>query len=61
MDKSKKDFSFNKRAVKYDDGFEGKFSQRFYNILLQHIELESGIAASHRKGLAQLIILKKIK
>lgn len=40
----KKDFSFNKRAAKYDDGFEGKFSQRFYNMLLEHIELKSEIS-----------------
>lgn len=44
MNKKNKNFSFEKRAISYDDGFEGKFSQKYYNILLEHIELENGMA-----------------
>ncbi len=39
-----KDFKFDKRAASYDDGFEGKLSKRFYNLLLNRIELEQGAA-----------------
>lgn len=35
----KKDFKFDERASSYDDGFEGKFSKRFYNLLLNEVEL----------------------
>lgn len=36
-----KDFSFSERAEKYDDGFEGKFSQKFYQALLSQIKIKS--------------------
>ncbi|MBZ9571020.1 class I SAM-dependent methyltransferase [Methanobrevibacter sp. TMH8] len=38
----KKDFKFNNRASSYDKGFEGKFSKKFYNLLLNQIELKDG-------------------
>ena len=37
MSSNHKDFKFDKRAAAYDEGFEGKFSQRFYNVLLNNI------------------------
>ena len=40
--KKLKDFSFSKRAVAYDDGFEGRASRRFYNLLLREVELHPG-------------------
>jgi len=40
MDSSKKDFKFDKRAASYDDGCEGKISQRFYNALLAQVKLQ---------------------
>lgn len=36
----KKDFKFDERASSYDEGFEGKLSRRFYNLLLNEIELK---------------------
>jgi ubiquinone/menaquinone biosynthesis C-methylase UbiE len=38
MGKKQKIFSFGKRAEKYDYGFEGRFSQKFYSALLSKIE-----------------------
>ena len=38
MENNKKAFSFGKRAKKYDSGFEGRFSQKFYNALLFKIK-----------------------
>jgi ubiquinone/menaquinone biosynthesis C-methylase UbiE len=43
-DKKEKEFSFSSRASKYDDGLEGKASQKFYNLLLREIKLRPGIA-----------------
>jgi len=40
MDKSEKDFKFDKRASSYDDGFEGRFSKKFYRVLLSRLELK---------------------
>ena len=37
-----KDFSFEKRASAYDGGFEGRASQKFYDLLLREIELSPG-------------------
>ena len=37
-----KDFSFSTRASSYDEGFEGRFSQRFYKLLLRTVELADG-------------------
>lgn len=36
----KKDYRFDSRASKYDTGFEGRFSQRFYTALLSQVKLE---------------------
>lgn len=38
----KKDISFGKRAVKYDTGFEGKLSQRFYIDLISSVSVVDG-------------------
>jgi ubiquinone/menaquinone biosynthesis C-methylase UbiE len=35
-----KDFKFDKRAVSYDEGLEGKLSKRFYNLLLNRLDLK---------------------
>lgn len=35
----KKDFDFSKRAKEYDNGFEGKISQKFYNAICCFIKL----------------------
>lgn len=40
MNGKKKDFSFEKRAPKYDNGFEGKFLAKFYKLLLKAVKLE---------------------
>jgi len=37
-----KDFSFRKRAASYDEGFEGRMSRKFYNLVLQSVELHDG-------------------
>jgi len=37
-----RDFSFARRAPKYDEGFEGKASRRFYRLLLKEVALEPG-------------------
>ena len=39
MSENQKDFKFDKRAASYDVGFEGKFSQRFYSVLLTSLDL----------------------
>jgi ubiquinone/menaquinone biosynthesis C-methylase UbiE len=41
--KEEKDFKFDKRATSYDDGFEGKLSRRFYNLLIQNVEFIEGM------------------
>lgn len=38
----KKDISFDNRADKYDSGFEGKLSKRFYSDLIDSIEINDG-------------------
>lgn len=38
----KKDFKFDKRADKYDEGFEGKASKRFYSLVTTHVDLREG-------------------
>ena len=37
-----KDFSFKKRAASYDEGIEGRMSQKFYNLVLQSVDLYEG-------------------
>jgi len=44
MNKKNKDVRFDKRAAKYDDGFAGKASRRFYDLLLKQTELFTGAA-----------------
>jgi ubiquinone/menaquinone biosynthesis C-methylase UbiE len=44
MRKEKKDFRFDKLALKYDYGFAGKSSRRFYNLLIKQVRLFSGAA-----------------
>lgn len=38
----KKDFKFDKRAEKYDEGFEGKASEKFYLLVTTHAKLRNG-------------------
>ena len=38
------DFDFAKRASAYDEGFEGKASRRFYDLLLREVALSPGMA-----------------
>ncbi|MBC3887950.1 methyltransferase domain-containing protein [Acetobacterium paludosum] len=42
MHSRKKDVKFDRRASKYDEGFEGKLSQKFYDELLEQVGVESG-------------------
>jgi len=42
LHKTKKDFTFSKRASAYDDGFEGRASQRFYRLLQREMDLKPG-------------------
>lgn len=35
-----KNFKFDKRASSYDDGFEGKFSKKFYRVLLSKLDIK---------------------
>jgi len=42
--KRTKDYNFAKRASAYDDGFEGKASRKFYNLLLREIKVSPGMA-----------------
>lgn len=42
MNKKTKDFKFDKRAVLYDEGFEGKLSKRFYELLRNQIVVSQG-------------------
>lgn len=37
-----KDFKFDSRADRYDTGFEGKLSEKFYNHITENIELSDG-------------------
>lgn len=39
----KRDFSFGKRADKYDDGFEGVLSEKFYALILDNIAPADGM------------------
>lgn len=39
---ARKDVKFDKRAAKYDDGFEGKISQKVYQLVIESVELNSG-------------------
>ena len=39
----KKDFGFDKRADKYDDGFEGALSEKFYKLVTDNIGSVEGL------------------
>lgn len=39
---ARKDVKFGKRAAKYDDEFEGKISQKVYQLVMESVELNSG-------------------
>ena len=39
-----KDFKFDKMASRYDEGFVGKASQRFYNLLVDEADFQPGAA-----------------
>ena len=41
MHNSKKEVSFGKRADKYDEGFEGRFLNKFYNTLMDFVQITS--------------------
>ena len=43
MSKDQKDFDFSKRAVSYDEGYAGRLSQRFYNLLQSEVKLDEGM------------------
>ncbi len=40
--KNTRGFKFDKRASSYDEGFEGKLSNRFYKLLLSQVQLPAG-------------------
>lgn len=40
MSKQNKDFDFSKRATTYDEGYAGRFSERFYNLLQKEVKLD---------------------
>ncbi len=40
---SKKDFKFDKRAENYDEGFEGKKSQKFYDLVTENAVITDGM------------------
>lgn len=42
MHSEKRDISFGKRAEKYDIGFEGRMSRKFYDMLIDSIEINKG-------------------
>ena len=42
MNNSKKDMRFDKHAAKYDDGYAGKGSRRFYRLLLNQAKIFDG-------------------
>lgn len=40
---NKRDFKFDKRAESYDEGFEGKSSQKFYDLVTGNVEITTGM------------------
>ena len=40
---NKRDFKFDKRAESYDEGFEGKSSQKFYDLVTGNVEITAGM------------------
>jgi ubiquinone/menaquinone biosynthesis C-methylase UbiE len=40
--KDERDFKFDKRAAAYDEGFEGKTSRKFYDLMLREIDVKQG-------------------
>lgn len=39
----KRDFKFDKKAEKYDDGYEGRFSEKFYELVIENVSLSDGM------------------
>lgn len=39
----KKDFKFDKRAESYDEGFEGRSSRKFYDLITGSVEITDGM------------------
>jgi cyclopropane fatty-acyl-phospholipid synthase-like methyltransferase len=39
----KRDFKFDKKAEKYDDGYEGRFSEKFYELVMENVSLSDGM------------------
>ena len=40
---NKKDFKFDKRADSYDEGFEGRASKKFYDLVTANVEITEGM------------------
>ena len=40
----KRDFKFDKKAEKYDDSYEGRLSEKFYDLVTKNVELSEGMA-----------------
>ena len=41
--KTKKDFRFDQRAEHYDEGFEGRSSRKFYDLIADHADIADGM------------------
>jgi ubiquinone/menaquinone biosynthesis C-methylase UbiE len=39
----KRDFKFDKKAEKYDDGYEGRLSEKFYELVTENVSLSDGM------------------
>lgn len=40
----KRDFKFDKKAEKYDDGYEGRLSEKFYDLVTENVSLSEGMS-----------------
>jgi hypothetical protein len=54
MHNSKKEVRFGKRANKYDRGFEGRFLNKFYNTLIDFVQVAPSLGC-----LMQLVVQEK--
>lgn len=39
----KRDFKFDKKAEKYDEGYEGRLSEKFYDLVTENVSLFEGM------------------
>ena len=39
----KRDFKFDKKAEKYDEGYEGRLSEKFYELVTENVSLSDGM------------------